>query len=172
MPDPNAQPAPFVLVRSFAAPPPLVWRTWTEPALLARWYKPNPMCQTTVLEHGLHTGGLMVVQMRFGEMPPSYERWLFQDIEAPRRLQWKQSMTDAAGNPVGNPRMPDWPRVMLTTIELQAQASGTLQRLTWQPHEATPAEIACFAGAAAHLDRGWVGGFDNLGALLGALVDG
>ncbi len=75
-------------------------------------------------------------------------------------------MTDAAGNPVGNPRMPDWPRVMQTMIELEAHPGGTLQRLTWRPHEATDAEITCFRNASAHLDKGWVGGFDNLAELL------
>ena len=49
---------------------------------------------------------------------------------------------------------------------------GTLQRLTWQPHEASEAEIACFRGASADLGKGWAGGFDNLGDLLKELVGG
>ena len=172
MADTQREMTEFVLERVFAAPPQTVWRTWTEPALLARWYKPDPMCQTTVVRHELRPGGVMLYQMRFGEKPPHCERWEFTVIEPPRRLQWKQMLADVDGNVIGNARMPDWPRVMLTTIEFRAQGDGTLQRLTWQPHEATEAEIACFRNASAHLDKGWVGGLNNLGELLKELAVG
>jgi uncharacterized protein YndB with AHSA1/START domain len=36
-----SEPPIYVLERTFDAPPELVWRGWTEPALLARWYGPN-----------------------------------------------------------------------------------------------------------------------------------
>jgi uncharacterized protein YndB with AHSA1/START domain len=49
----------FVLEHVFAAPPATLWRAWTEPALLARWYKPNPKCRTEVLQHDLRPGGVM-----------------------------------------------------------------------------------------------------------------
>ena len=160
----------FVLDRVYGAPPQAVWRTWTEPTLLARWYKPDPTCQTSVVRHELRPGGVMLYQMRFGERPPHCERWEFTIIEPTRRLQWKQMLADTDGNVIGNSRMPDWPRVMLTTIDLMQQGAGTLQRLTWQPHEATEAEIMCFRNASAHLDKGWVGGLGNQGDLLKELV--
>ena len=31
----------YVLIRKFDAPRDLVWRAWTDPALLHRWYGPN-----------------------------------------------------------------------------------------------------------------------------------
>jgi Activator of Hsp90 ATPase homolog 1-like protein len=104
--------------------------------------------------------------MRFEHMPPHGEGWEFTVIEPPRRLHWKQMLADADGNVSGNARMPDWPRVMLTTIELAPHADGTLQRLTWQPHGATAAGLACFRRAAAQLSQGWAGGFDNLVGVL------
>lgn len=156
----------FVLERVFAAPLETVWRAWTEPELLARWYKPNPMCETAVLQHDLRPGGVLRYEMRFGPGQSHYERWEFDAIEPPSRLQWRQTLTDADDNLVGNPRMPDWPRWMLTTIELEPHADGTLQRLRWKPHEPTEAELTCFQNASAHLDRGWVAGFDSLGEFL------
>ncbi|MCO4762175.1 MAG: SRPBCC domain-containing protein [Myxococcales bacterium] len=170
MSDQTDNPANFVLERTFAAPIETVWRTWTDPALFARWYKPNDMCETAVLEHDLQPGGVMRYEMRFGEMGSHYERWEFAVITPPVHLQWKQMLTDADDNLVGNPRMPDWPKVMLTTIDLEAHPDGTLQRLTWRPLDASDAEIACFKSAAPHLDKGWVGGFDNLGKLLAELA--
>ncbi|MEM7136289.1 MAG: SRPBCC domain-containing protein [Myxococcota bacterium] len=171
MPETDGEAMEFVLERVFAAPPTTVWRTWTEPSLLARWYKPNAECQTAVLEHDLRSGGVMRYEMRFGETQFHYEHWEFDLIEPPTRLRWKQSLTDADGNIVGNPRMPDWPRVMLTTIELEPHPQGTLQRLRWLPHEATNAEIECFRNASAYLDQGWVAGFNSLAAFLERFAD-
>jgi uncharacterized protein YndB with AHSA1/START domain len=170
MTDNNEAHADYILERVFAAPIQTVWRTWTEPALFARWYKPDPKCETAVLQHELRPGGVMRYEMRFGNMPTHYERWIFDLIEPPSRLRWKQTLTDVAGNIVANPRMPDWPRVMLTTIELQSRGDGTLQRLTWQPYEASAAELAAFRSAAPFLEKGWAGGFNNLGELLKELV--
>ncbi len=160
----------FVLERVFAAPPKMVWRTWTDPELLVRWYKPNQTCQTAVLEHDLRPGGVMRYEMRFGEMPPHLERWEFSVIDPPRRLQWKHMLTDADGTVVGNPRMPDWPRMMLTTIELSAHPEGTLQRLVWAPLDATEDELACFLRASSQSGQGWASGFDNLGEFLRTLA--
>lgn len=158
---------PFELERTFAAPVETVWRCWTDPALFARWYKPQPNCDSEVLVHDLRPGGILRYSMKFGaDMPAHYELWRFETVEAPRVLTFKQMLTDAAGEVVGNQRMPDWPKVMSTKIELVGDGDGTLQRLTWEPYDATEAELNCFAGASAYLDRGWVGGFDNLEGLL------
>lgn len=156
----------FVLERVFTAPAGTLWKAWTEPELFARWYKPNPRCETEVLEYDLQPGGVMRYEMRFGEAHKHFELWQFETIEPPERLQWKQMLTDAEGQVIGHAQMPDWPKVMLTTIELEDHPEGTLQRLTWEPYEATEAELECFQGAAEKLDQGWVGAFDNLEELL------
>jgi uncharacterized protein YndB with AHSA1/START domain len=168
--DSKADEAVFVLERQFAAPPETVWRAWTDPVLLARWYKPMPTCETTVLHFDLRPEGTLLYQMRFGEGAPHIELWTFQRVEAPRVLEWTQSLADADGNVVDNERMPDWPRVLLTTIELESHPEGTLQTMTWRPHEASEVELACFAGAAENLGgRGWASGFENLKELVEGL---
>ena len=86
MPDAEGDPTEFVMERTFAAPPETVWRAWTDPALLARWYKPDPSCETAVLQHELHPGGVLRYEMRFRGMPPHYERWEFEAIVPPARL--------------------------------------------------------------------------------------
>jgi hypothetical protein len=42
-------------------------------------------------------------------------------------------------------------------------------RLTWVPHQASEAEIACFAAALAGMDKGWAAGMDLLAKLLAEL---
>jgi hypothetical protein len=39
-------------------------------------------------------------------------------------------------------------------------------RLTWTPHEATEAEIACFAAAMDNMGKGWGAGMKLLDQLL------
>ena len=72
----------------------------------------------------------------------------FQEIVPEEKLVWHHASTDADWNIVSNPMMPDWPRVLLTTVTFQDEGSAnTKVRLVWTPHEASDAEIACFAGA-------------------------
>ena len=54
---------------------------------------------------------------------------------------------DADWNVTANPMMADWPRVLLTTVTFEEDGAKTKMRLTWVPHEASEAEIACFAAA-------------------------
>ena len=65
--------------------------------------------------------------------------------------------------------MADWPRVLLTTITFEEQDGKTHLKLTWVPHEASEAEINCFAGALAGMNKGWAAGMDMLAELLAEL---
>ena len=65
--------------------------------------------------------------------------------------------------------MPDWPRVLETVVTFTAEGARTRMRLTWTPHDATEAEIACFAGAIENLGKGWGAGMALLEALLAEL---
>ena len=49
--------------------------------------------------------------------------------------------------------MPDWPRVLLTTVTFEEGGRRTKLRLTWVPHQASEAEVACFAAAIGGLAR-------------------
>jgi Activator of Hsp90 ATPase homolog 1-like protein len=87
-------------------------------------------------------------------------------VTPPERLVWLHSSSDADWNIVPSPMMADWPRVLLTTVTFEEQGSQTKMRLTWVPHEASEAEIACFAAAMAGMDKGWGAGMELLTELL------
>lgn len=156
----------YVLERTFAAPRKLVWRTWTEPALLSRWYGPN--VETIVHRLDVRPGGLWLneMKMRGGS---SYQRTEFVEVVEPSRLVCLMSSADANWNVAPMPMMPDWPRTLLTTVTFEESAGRTAMRLVWQPHEATQAEITCFAGAIAGMGKGWAGGMDALEKILAEL---
>ena len=154
----------YVLERKFDAPREMVWRTWTEPDLLARWYGPN--VETIVHRLDVKPGGLWLVEMKWGGNS-SFQRVEYTEVREPEKLVCLMSSADAEWNISDNPMMADWPRVLLTTVEFSADApSRTGMRLTWRPHEASAAEIACFAGALGGLDKGWGAGMKLLAELL------
>jgi len=153
----------FVLDRRFNAPRALVWRSWTEPELLARWYGPG--VETIIHKLDVQPGGLWLNEMKMGG-GSHYQRVEYTEVVAPERLVWLHSVSDAGWNIAANPMMPDWPRTLLTTVTFEEKDSQTNVRLVWAPHEASAAEIACFAGAISGLDKGWGKGMELLAALL------
>ena len=157
----------YVLERVFDAPRALVWRAWTEPDLLARWYGPN--VETIVHRLEVKPGGLWLNEMRWGEKS-HYQRVEYTEVTPPERLVWLHATSDAEWNVIPSPMMADWPRVLLTTVTFAEQDGvRTRMRLTWVPHEASEAEIACFAAAMDGMGKGWDAGMKLLAELLAEL---
>lgn len=81
-------------------------------------------------------------------------------FDAPPEMVWHHhSATDAAWNDDPNPRMPHWPRLLMTTVTFEALGEQTNVRLSQIPHEASAAEIACFAEMRAGFANGWGKGY-------------
>jgi uncharacterized protein YndB with AHSA1/START domain len=156
----------YKLERSFDALPELVWRTWTEPQLFAKWYGPN--VETIITEQNVKPGGSCRLEMRMG--PRSmFQRLDYVEVEKPKRLVCLMASTDAQGNIIASPMMQDWPRVLRTEVKFEAHGNKTYQTLSWTPHESSEAEIACFAQAISGLDKGWASGMELLAKLLAEL---
>ena len=156
----------YVLEREFDAPRELVWRTWTDPDLLPRWY--GPRVDTVIHKLDLKPGGLWLVEMKW-DGNSNFQRVEYTEVTPPERLVWLHASADAEWNVAVNPMMPDWPRVLLTTVTFEEVGGKTLMRLTWVPHEATEAEIACFAAAMDGMGKGWGAGIELLEELLAEL---
>lgn len=156
----------YVLEREFDAPRELVWRAWTDPELLPRWYGPN--VETIVHRLELESGGLWLIEMKMG-VNSYYQRVEYTEVAPPERLVWLHSSSDADWNVIANPMMADWPRVLLTTVTFDEDGGRTRLRLTWVPHEASEAEVACFAGAIEGMGKGWEAGMGLLAELLAEL---
>lgn len=158
----------YALDRVFDAPRALVWKTWTDPELLARWYGPN--VETIIHELDVRPGGAWLNEMRMGANS-MYQRAEYTEVVEPERLVCLMSTTDANWRIATNPRMPDWPRTLLTTVTFEQIGRRTKVHLTWVPHNATVAEIACFSAAIAGLDKGWGAGMELLAKILAELQD-
>ena len=102
----------YVLERVFDAPRELVWKTWTDPELLPRWY--GPRVETIIHRLDLQPGGLWLLEMKMAGNS-NYQRVEYTEVTPPERLVWLHSNADADWNVASNPMMAEWPRVLLTT---------------------------------------------------------
>ncbi|MEM6556382.1 MAG: SRPBCC domain-containing protein [Pseudomonadota bacterium] len=153
----------FVLEREFNAPRALVWRSWTEPDLLAKWYGPG--VETVIHALDVRPGGQWLNEMKMGDSS-GYQKSVYTEVVPPERLIMLMSTTNADWELAPNPMMPDWPATLLTVVTFEESNGVTQMRLEWSPHEATPAEIACFADAVENLGKGWGAGMELLAQML------
>jgi uncharacterized protein YndB with AHSA1/START domain len=147
----------YKLERIFNAPRDMVWRAWTDPDLLHRWYGPG--ADTIIHKFDLKPGGLWLNEMKWGDNS-MFQKVLFKEVVQPEKMVWHHySTTDAEWNSISNPRMVDWPKLLLTTVIFDDMGEQTNVTLTQIPLDATETEIACFAEAMANMDSGWGSGY-------------
>jgi len=156
----------FELEREFNAPRDLVWKTWTDPKHLARWYGPG--AETIIHEFAAKPGGLWLNEMKFGENS-GYERMEFLEVVAPERLVWLHSSANAEWEIAPSMMMENWPKTLLATVTFEEAGDKTKLRLTWAPHNANEAEHAAFAMAMAGFGKGWGSGMDIIAEILSEL---
>lgn len=105
------------LKREVAVPPRLVWRAWTEPDLLMRWFTPAPW-RTTACEIDLRPGGRFRTVMEGPNGERNDSTGCFLAVEPERRLVF----TDALGpgfRPTGG-------GFMTASVTIELTAGGTL----------------------------------------------
>lgn len=143
--------------RVFDAPRDMVWRAWTDPELLQRWYGPG--VETVIHEFDLKPGGVWLNEMKWGENS-NFSKVVFQEVERPEKMVWHHySCTDADWNSMTNPMMADWPPLLLTTVLFESLGGKTKVRLSQVPMDASEVQAACFAKAMSNMDKGWGSGY-------------
>lgn len=153
----------YVFDRVFNAPRPMVWRAWTDPEILQTWYGPG--VETIIHKYDLKPGGVWLNEMKWGENS-DLSKMEFVEIVPEKKLVWLHSPADSEWNVTASKMMPDWPKVLLTTVTFENKGDTTNVRLTQVPVDASAAEIACFASKMAGMDNGWGSGYKVLDGLL------
>ena len=152
----NAADQALILTRLFDAPRKLVWKAWTEPERVMRWWGPegftSPVCKIE-----LRVGGVFLACMRSPEGQDFWSTGVYREIVEPERIVYTDCFADENGNPVPASHYGmsgEWPAELLVTVTLEEYEGKT--KLTLQ-HVGLPAgEMTELTGA------GWSGSFDKL----------
>ncbi|HEY0720689.1 MAG TPA: SRPBCC family protein [Gammaproteobacteria bacterium] len=120
----------IVVSRNFTASQLRLFRAFTEPALLKRWWAPHGW-STPYVSVECRTGGVFHYCMRSPEGQAIWGRGIFREVAAPRRLVYVDAFADEEGNMV-EPTLygmsADHPREALVTITFAKIRGGS--RLT------------------------------------------
>jgi uncharacterized protein YndB with AHSA1/START domain len=139
----------LTLTRIFDAPRELVWKAWTDPKLLARWWGPkwftNPVCEVD-----LRPGGTILIHMKGpdGAMYPM--KGVFREIVEPERLVFT---SNALKEDEGNPLLET-----INTVTFANDNGKTRLTLHAVVLKATPDAAWMIAG----MDEGWSQSLDRL----------
>ena len=88
-----------VVTRTFDVPLDRVWRAWSDPELVTRWWGPqgfsSPMCRMD-----FRVGGTTLVCMRSDQGWELYNTWTYRSIEPMERIEFVQGFADKDGTPM------------------------------------------------------------------------
>jgi uncharacterized protein YndB with AHSA1/START domain len=145
---------PLTLDRTLAASRANLWRCWTEPELLMRWFCPKPW-NVTHAEHDLRPGGRMnnVMQGPDGERFENRGVWL--EVTPMQRLVFTDAFTEGF--------MPTAEPFMTGVVEFEDAGAGRT-RMRWSARHGTA------EASERHLAMGWEAGWNAATDQLEALA--
>lgn len=161
----------FLVTRIFDAPRDLVWRAWTDPAMVAKWFGPKGSVMR-VLGMDVRPSGIWHSHIRMPDGVDMWAKFVFEEVAAPKRLVWKHAFSNAAGDLIRHPMATDWPLLMLTAVTFEELGGRTKVIVSMVPFEATAAESAIFAESLPGMNTGWGGSFEQLDAFLAGVKAG
>lgn len=146
----------LVITRIFDAPREKVWKAWTDPEHLVRWWGPqvftSPVCKVD-----LRVGGKYLFCMRSPDGQDFWSTGEYREIVPMERLVCTDSFADPEGNVVSASYYgmdPDFPRELLVTITFEDLGDKT--RLTLK-HSGMPA-----GDVGENAEIGWNQSLDKL----------
>ena len=157
----------LVLTETFDAPLATVWRAWTEPGALARWWGP-PGGGVQVGRFDLRPGGMFVYGMKTPTGDTMWGRKAYREIVEGQRLVYTTAFSDADGTPMRAPFAADFPLEILSTVSFSESGGTTTVTAVSRPDGATDVERAFFAQMREQMRAGTLGMLAQLRAFLAA----
>ena len=141
-----------VFERTIDASREAVFRAWTDPAQLKRWWGPkmftNPVCEVD-----LRPGGAILIHMRGPDGTVYPMKGEFKEIAAPERLVFTSSALDGKGKPLFE---------TLDTVTFAEKDGKTELRIQVSVSKQTPAAAQYLKG----MGEGWNQSLDRLAEFL------
>ena len=148
----------LVVTRIIDAPIELVWKAWTDPQYVMRWWGPefytSPTCKIDLREGGSYLFCMRAPQDQGGQ--DSYTTGVYKKITPMERLEFTQSLADKDGNritpdKVGMP--PDFPAEVRIEVVFTAKKGMTEIMITEYDWPVSQMYVYALAGMHQSIDK-------------------
>lgn len=145
-----------VITRVFDAPRELVYKAFTDPQHLVRWYAPVG-CTIDIVSFDAREGGAFHTCIRSTQHHDCWCKGIFLEVVKPERLVYTMAVADEKGNlvnPIDAGMDPEWPAETVVTVTFEMYEGKTKVTL----HQTALESIAKRTGAYPS----WLQMLDNL----------
>ena len=149
--------------RIFNAPVELVWKIWTDPELVKRWWGPQHFTSPVAIID-FRLGGTSLVSMKAPDAMGGQEFfsiWEYINIDPLRTIEFIQNLSDDSGNkidPVKVGMPPDFPTDIRTVV--------TFKKITVNTTEMTVIEYAEFGSISHFAQIGLEQSVEKMGGII------
>lgn len=155
----------FRISRTVDAPLDRVWKAYTDQDALMAWFGPQGFSMPHS-RYDFRPGGEFHYCLRTPTGFEMWGKWVFVEIEPPRKLSMVVSFSDASGGLTRHPMSAAWPLQTLSTTTFEDLGGKTHVSIEWAPYESDADEIAAFHAGHASMAQGCNGTFQQLEAYL------
>ena len=145
----------LIITRVFDAPRDLVFKAWTQPQRVMRWWGPKgftcPVCKID-----LRPGGVSLSCMRSPEGQDYWSRGVYREIVEPQRVVCTDSFADEKGNVVSPQTYgmsADWPTEAMIEVTFTEHSGKTRLTLKHSPIQPGRERDMCHQGWSESLDK-------------------
>lgn len=154
---------PFVISRTFDAPRDAIWKAFTEPERMQKWWGPKGVSIVSP-SMDFRPGGIFHYGMSAPDGSVVWGRQVYREIVRQERIVLVNSFSDAQGGLGRHPMAPSWPLEMLSTFTFSEAGSKTTFEVTWLPLNPTAEERQTFDAGHESMRQGWSGTLEQLAA--------
>lgn len=164
----TAQVQEFTISRTFDAPRELVWKLWTVPEQMAKWWGPKGF---TVGKYKMdfRNGGSYLYSLIAPDGKILWGRFEYLDIRPQEKIHLINYFSDENGGVARHPMNPNWPLKLLSTFSFAEKDGKTAVTVQWTPYEASDIEIRTFEEGRESMKMGWGGTLDQLGEYVASI---
>jgi len=155
----------FIISRVFDAPRDLLYKAWTIPELMAKWWGPKGFT-VQISKLDLRPGGVYHYCLHAPDGKAMWGKFTYREVVAPEKLVFVNCFSNEKGGMTRHPLSANWPLEMLSTITFAPAEGGTKLTIKWEALNATDVECQTFNSSFKDMEQGWGGTLDQLAAFL------
>ena len=154
----NVKKEDLVVTRIIDAPLEMVWKAWTVPEHVMRWWGPkdytSPTCKIDLREGGKYVFCMRAPKEQGGQ--DMYTAGVYKKIVPMERLEFTQGLADKDGNKIDPAQVgmpPDFPKEIRTVIVFKAKGDMTELTITEYDWPVSQMYVYSYAGLQQSIDK-------------------